>query len=85
MQEEAYLGRGEHVPQHLREHGEVVVVHPDQVAVLVDVLDSVREALVHRLILLRQKNITKHRLSGVSFRAKHAGGGAVTHHENVWF
>lgn len=49
MQEEAYLGRGKNVPEHLREHGQVVVVHPDDVPLLVHVLDRVGEALVHGL------------------------------------
>lgn len=49
MQEEADLGRGEHVPEHLRHHREVVIVHPDEVAVPVNVLDGVSEALVDGL------------------------------------
>lgn len=49
VQKEADLGRGEDVSQHLRQHGEVVVVHPDEVAVPVHVLDGVCEALIHGL------------------------------------
>ena len=49
MKEEAYLGRGQYVPKHLRHHRQVVVVHPDEVAFPVHVLNGVGEALVHGL------------------------------------
>lgn len=49
MQEEADLGRGEHVPEHLRHHREVVIMHPDEVAVPINILDSISEALVDGL------------------------------------
>lgn len=54
MKKEANLGLRQHIPQHLRQHGQVVVVDPDQVTVPVDVLYSVREALIHRLLSSRR-------------------------------
>ena len=52
VQREPDLGGGQHVPDHLRNQHQMVVVDPDGVALLVDLHDRVCELLVHVLVEL---------------------------------
>lgn len=75
MKKKTDLRVGQHVSQHLRQHGEVVVMHPDKIAVPVHVLDGVCKTLVHGLLTQRRekKNRNRRGEAGVALRWGWAG------------